>query len=299
MIMTNIYENLIFETIASHISLELTSLRLFPTVPSLPKDDRELFNLFDIIPSSGFLFDTNKDVPRFSSTYGQLLNSQKESFTTSIAKKNFENQKYWLTSQLPKTPLYAPSSVDISDGITRGSSFNFEFDSSNYPSFTDKLFPSFPYLILNQFFLLFNQIAVCERFVFKLHFDKMANIPVIPGGWFTKGTFTNAYNNKEWDSGPGTITWESLFGQEGILKFICNGILTVYGMVLEIQSFGKYDNTMLNALKSNQVASIWPFYLNVENLIQDYVLGADESIKITIKTPSSEILLLAMGVANV
>lgn len=294
----NFYNNFIFETIASHIGLKIIDLRLFPMTQSVPKDDYKLFNLFDIIPDSGPLFHTNNGAPCFSSTYEELLQSQPESFTTKTAKINFNNPKYWLQ---PNTPVYTPSSADISDSVSRGGAFNFEFDSLDTPCINDVIYQSFSGFIANQPFLIFNKIAEANRFVFKLHFDKMALIPVRPSGWFSQAAFTQAFKSDGdgWVSGSGTTTWDNLFSDDGILKLICNGVLAVSGMVLEIQSFGKYDNVMLNALKSNKATSIWPFYLNVENLMQDYVLGTDESIKITSQTPSSEILLLAMEVAQI
>jgi hypothetical protein len=303
---TYFYEQLIYEAIVSSIGLELTSLRLLPTIFPLPQDDRELFNLFDIIPSSAPLFEINENVPRFSSTYGVLLQSQPDSFTVTIAKKNFENPNYWLPadllSGLPKTPLYSPTCADIStSSIAQGASLDFTLNSLNYSSPTNILYPSFPSFVVNQPFRMFNQIAEGNRFVFKLHFDKIVSPTVRVGGWFSQAVFTQAFQSggKGWLTGPGTVTWDSLFGKDGILKFICNGALAVSGMVLELQSFGQYDSAMLNALKSNKATSIWPFYLNVENLIQEYVLGADGSIKTTSKVPSSEILLLVMQAASV
>ena len=148
--------------------------------------------------------------------------------------------------------------------------------------------------------MLFNQMAEANQFIFKLHFDRIALVPVRAGGWFSQAAFTQAFQSggKNWITGPDTVTWEYLFGDNGILKYICNGTLAVSGMVIEIQSFGEYDNTMLNALKDNESTAIWPFYLSGDNLIQNYVLGTDKSIKITCKFPLTEVLQLAIGVAN-
>ncbi|QSJ18007.1 hypothetical protein JYQ62_03915 [Nostoc sp. UHCC 0702] len=300
------YEQLIYSAIADAMRLELTSLRLFPTIFSLPHDDRELFNLFDIIPSSEPLFEINENVPRFSSTYEALLQSQPDSYMVKIAKQNFENPDNWLPADLPgglpKTPLYSPNSADISNSVAGGSLFNFTLDSQKYPAPSNiLLYPSFPSFVVNESFRIFNQIAEGKRFVFKLSFEKIATPTIRAGGWFNQGVFTQAFksNGNGWLTGPGTVTWDSLFGNDGILKYICNRILAVSGMMLELHSFGHYNSDMLNALRSNKATSIWPFYLNVENLIQEYVLGTDGSIKITSKVPSSEILLLVMGTASV
>ena len=119
---------------------------------SVPKDDYKLFNLFDIIPDSGPLFHTNNGAPCFSSTYEELLQSQPESFTTKTAKINFNNPKYWLQ---PNTPVYTPSSADISDSVSRGGAFNFEFDSLDTPCINDVIYQSFSGFIANQPFLIF------------------------------------------------------------------------------------------------------------------------------------------------
>lgn len=302
---TYFYEKLIFGAIASSIHLDMDSLRLLPTIPLIPESDYGLFNLLDIVPSSGPMFDINQSIPRFSSTYGELLASQPSSLGTTIAKTNFNNQDNWLpaepSSGLPKTPIYTPSLADISDAIAKGASFDFKLDSSAYPSPTGIFYPSFPSFIVNSFFLMFNQIAESERFIFTLHFDKMVSLPVNPGSWFTSAAFTQAYqsNGVGWLTGPGTVTWDSLFGANGILQFICNGLLAVSGIVLELQIFGKYDNAMLYALKTAHATSIWPFYLNVANLTQTYTLNSDESITITSQVPSSETLLFAMEAASV
>jgi hypothetical protein len=296
--MTNpyFYEQPIYTYIASSLHLEPANLRLFPTISSLPEDDHVLFNLFDLIPNASFLI--NENAPRFSDTYETLLQSQPDSFTTTIAKKNFENPSYWLPPdlprELPKIPIYTPTSANISDSIMQGASLDFELDSSKYPSFTDVLYPSFPNFIVNQSFRLFNQIAKDNRFIFKLHFDNIVNLPIRARGWFSQGAFTQAFQSggKGWVTGPGTVTWDNLFGENGVLKFIYNGILAVSGIKLELQSFGQYDDTMLP--KSIETFSVWPFYADVENMVQNYVINKDGSITITSQVSSSNVLLLAM-----
>ena len=294
---TNFYENLILQAIASNLGLSLNSLRLLPTVKQLPQDNHKLFNLFDIIPSNRLIFKTNNGASRLSNIYGELLQSQKESFLSKFAHKNFKNPKNWLSL---KTPLYNPSFSGICDAMTRGSSFDFELNSANHSFNINRLYPSFPSFIVNQSFLTFNQIAEGEKFILKLHFDKLVKLPVRPGSWFSQPLFTHAFQNKEdWTSEQGEITWNSLFGDNGILQFICNGMIATSGMRLEIQSFGKYNESILNTLKNDKNISIWPFYLSSESLVKDYVLCQDGSIQFSIQTPPTEILLLALEAANV
>ncbi|MEG3839050.1 hypothetical protein [Microcoleus sp. herbarium14] len=299
------YEQSIYDAIASHIGLKFSNLRFFPKILSLPQNDYELFDLLDIIPSSAPLFKINNDVPRLSSTYSKLLQSQQDSLILQIAKKNFENTNNWLpgdpSSNLPKTPMYTPTCTDIRQSVQNGGLFEFSIDTSMTPSPNKSLEPSLPNFVVYEPFRMFNEIAGGNRFVFKIRFDKMTSPSVRPGAWFSNPLLTQAFTNPDkWLTGPDIVTWNSLFGDNGTLKFTIVNILAVSGMKLEVQSFGNYDNAMLNALKINEVAtSIWPFYLNnVKHLSQKIELGSDKSIKITTSVDSPEILLLFMGVES-
>ncbi|MGC1376168.1 MAG: hypothetical protein WA821_08100 [Anaerolineales bacterium] len=302
---TFFYEELIYQAIASSMGLEPTSLRLFPTISLLNQDDYWLFNTFDIIPNSAPPFEINETAPLLGNTYGALLQSQPTSFPVTIAKKNFENPAYWLPANtslgLPKTPVYSPTSAGISNSIAGGASLDFELDSSKYPSPVDVLYPSFPSFVVNQPLRTFNQIAGEKPFVFTMHFDKVVSLPVRPGGWFSQAVFAQAYQSggKNWGTGPGTVTWDDLFGENGILKFIYNGVLAISGIVLELQSFGQYDSAILDALNNAGATSIWPFYLNIKNMTQQYALNEDGSIEITSQVPSPDILLLAMQAESI
>lgn len=302
---TNPYEKLIWEAIAKGLNLQPSSLRFFPVIPTLPQNNRELFSLFDVIPSSSPVFKINENIPSLSSTFGALLQSQPDSLMVETARKNFENPDYWLpddsASELPKTPIYSPTSSEISDFVARGAAFQYSFDSAEASDPTDNPYPSFPSFVVNLPFQMFNQTAERNRFVFTLKFDRVVTSSIRAGGWFSQAVFTSAFQSggDGWITGPGTVTWESLFGEDGILNFIFNGTVAVSGMVLQLQSFGQYDNAVLDTLNSNDGSTVWPFYLNVENLVQEYVLGEDGSITIISKVPSSEILLLAMQAARV
>ncbi len=297
--MKNKYKELVLEAMASSLQLDFISLRFFPVVPFLPNSDCELFSLFNIIPSKGFIFRT-AGVPQFSATYWDILQSQKSSFIITTAIKSYENQHFWLTCGSSSTPVYTPGYTDISSSLENGSSFDFSFDSSDYPTFKDPLFPSYPNFVIDQTFLNFNETASGERFTLTAHFDKVATIPVSAGGWFSNAAFVSAYKNQDsWTTGPGTVTWDSVFGTDGILQFITNGILVASGATFVIQSFGQYDSDMLNALKTSPATAVWPLYLNGADTVPDFELCTDGSIKITITTAPSDILLLAMQVANV
>lgn len=298
--MINTYEELIISEIASALSLDLTSLRWFPIIPLLPETDCDLFSLFDLVPGSGFFFKGNESTPKFSATYGELLQSQKPSFINDLAIKSFQNPKYWINCNSVETPIYVPNDLDFITAVGNGSSFDFTFDSTNYPSAQVKPFPAYPSFVINQPFLYFNETAMDQRFVFSLHFDELVHIPIQNGSWFSNAAFVSAYKNKNnWETGSGTVTWDSLFGKGGILNFVTNGVLAASGMSLVIQSFGDYDENTLNDLQSNPLTSIWPFYMNPENTTQVFELEDDGSIKITVTTASSEILMLAMQAISV
>ncbi|MCL9805223.1 hypothetical protein NAT51_06810 [Flavobacterium amniphilum] len=297
--MINTYEELIISEIASSLSLDLTSLRWFPIIPVLPDTDCDLFQLFDLVPGLGFVFKANDGTPKFSALYGELLQAQKQSFINDIAIKNFQNTKYWLNCNSTEVPIYVPSDADFVTAVGAGSSFDFTFDSTNYPNAQIKPFPAYPSFVINQPFLYFNETAMDERFVFSLHFDKLVHIPIQSGSWFTSSAFVTAYKNKtNWQTGS-AVTWDSLFGKGGALNYVTNGILAASGMTLTIQSYGNYDESTLNDLKSNQQTSVWPFYMNPENTTQDFILGDDGSITITVTTTSSEISMLAMQAISV
>jgi hypothetical protein len=288
------YEELIIKAIASSLSLDLTSWRWFPVVPLLPRNDCDLFRLFDIVPNKGLVSNVDDQSILFSATYGKLLDAQKESFLIKTARANYSDKKYRLNCNNTETAIFRPDSAAISHALLNGASFDFTFDSSNYPSPEKELFPSYPNFVINQPFLDFNGKARKERFVFKLHFDKIVQIPTQFGGWFSQAAFIKAYTDKSsWDTGADLVTWDDLFGANGILNFINNGLLIASGMSLEIQSFGKYDIKTLLLLKGNLLTSVWPFYLNPENAMHEFEICDDGSIKIKVTTSKSKTLLLA------
>lgn len=294
------YEKVIYTAIAASIGINQEELRVFPNISAVPKDDRELFNLFNTIPDSDFVFYKNKEASCFSMVYGDILKSQEKSFINNIAIKKFETSEYWLIDQLNKIPKYTPSNADILAAIDNGSRFSFNLDSLEYKINDEILFPSFPNLIIDKYFLELNQIINHRRFMLNLTFDKVALLAIRPSSWYNSASFISAYNNKEkWISGKNTITWDSLFGATGILKFIFNGILVASGMNFEIQMFGEYDQTVIDTIKNYKNISIWPFYVDSENLKKNYMLASDGSLKITVQSPSNEILLLAMQVQSV
>lgn len=298
--MINIYEELIIKRIASSLSLDLASLRWFPVVPLVPANDCDLFSLFDIVPHKGFIANIDDQSPLFSTTYGKLLEAQKQSFINGLAKKNYANESYWLNCNSTKTAIFKPDSAGILSALSNASSFDFTFDSSNYPSPAKELFPSYPNFVIFQPFLNFNETAQNARFVFKLHFDKIVHIPVQMGGWFSQGAFVNAYKDKTaWNIGPNLVTWDELFGTNGILNFVTNGLLIASGMTLEIQSFGIYDLKTLVFLKTNLLTSVWPFYLSPENSRNEFDISEEGNITIKVTTPKSKNLLLAMQAAAV
>lgn len=293
--MTNIYEELIIKHIVEGLSLDLTSLRWFPVVPLLPDSDCDLFQLFDIVPTNGIIANVDKQSSLLSATYGKLLDAQQQSFINDMAKKNYANEAYWLTCNSSNTPIFRPNSAAIVSALASGPSFDFSFDSSNYPTQKIALFPSFPNLVIYQPFLNFNDTAMGERFVFKLHFDHVVNIPIQFAGWFTQGAFVKAYQDQSgWVTGSGLVTWDDLFGTNGILNFITNGLLVASGMTLEIESFAKYDLKTLLFLKTNLLTTVWPFYLSPENTTNEFDICDDGSIKIKVTTSNSKSLLLAM-----
>lgn len=298
--MINIYEELIIKKIVSSLTLDSSSLRWFPVVPMLPSNDCDLFSLFDIVPNDTFIANTNDQSPLFSTTYGKLLDAQEKTFISDLAKKNYANESYWLNCSTTKKPIFKPNSAEITTGLSGGSSFDFTFDSSNYPSPPKELFPSYPSFLVFQPFLNFNETAENSRFVFKLHFDKIAHISTQLGGWFTQGAFVKAYQDKStWKTGSNLVTWDELFGTNGILNWVTNGLLVASGMTLEIQIFGKYDLKTLFFLKTNLLTSVWPFYLSPENATNSFDMSEDGNITITVTTSKTQKLLLALQAESI
>ncbi len=298
--MKNEYEKLIFDGIASGLSLDFANLRLFPVVSVLPDENADLFTLLDIVPGSGLIFKTN-DVPNFSAIYWELLEAQKPSLMNNLAITNYKKKQYWIDGPSAKgVPIYTPSSSDVKNSIARGSSVDITIDSSNYPPLDVSLFPSYPSIVLNHTFLSFNRVANGERFILKLHFDKTVNLPIRAAGWFSSGAFNSAYHNQDaWVAGGDNVTWDALFGKNGILKYINTGLLVAMGITIELQVFGNYDENVVKALQNNPDLTVWPFYLNSEYLTQTVERCDEESVKITISTDQNEIFMLGMQVASV
>ena len=296
------YENLVYQSVASSLGMKLADLRLLPQVIPLPDNDYELFSLLDGVPTGAPVFDVDPEIPRFSAIYDALLQSRQDSFTVSVAKTNHANAKYWLPgdAEFPETPVYTPSSASISTSIAGGSSLDYTLDSSAYSAPAGVFYPSYPELVINQPFRMFNQIAEKSPFLFRMQFERLVRLPVRAGGWFSRAVFAQACASRGegWRTGPGTVTWEELFGEDGILKYVCSGVLAVSGIVLELQSFGEYAADIFEALKKDGT-SVWPYYLNASNLVQEYAMAPDGSITITTRLPSPEILLLLVEAASI
>jgi hypothetical protein len=305
--MSNIdsYEQLIYNAIASSLGLKSGSLRIPPTLFPVPQDDRTLFNLFDLIPDSPPVFEPNKNTPHFSRLYEEILNSSPPSMLTTMARNNFVNPNNWLPadnrSGMSATPKYTPTCHNISSNLANGAAFNYSLDSSALPQPASQLYPSFPNFFINQPFKELNNLAEKRRFIFTLHFDKIIAPNINTGAWYTSGFFTHAYKSQGtgWLTGPGTVTWDSLFGQHGVLKYVFNNTIIVAGISATLKLFGPYDDATLQALKNNPVTSIWPFYIDVSNMTQDYALDGHGNITITTHTPPSAALILAMAAASV
>jgi len=294
------YETLIYEAIASSIGLSISNLRGLPGILPLPSSDYDLFQLLDLIPSRSPMIEVNASTPRLSVTFGKMLNSMPDSFSVNLARKNYENAAYWLPadpqSGQPKTPIYSPTSADVTAAVAHGSKLQYKLDSSSYPTPTQILYPSYPSMVVSQPFLMFNRAAENNRFIFNMLFEKVASPVVMAGGWFSQAAFTSGYQSHGagWKTGPNTVTWDELFGTDGILQFITNGLLAVSGVTVTLQCFGGYDQATLNVLQSSKGTAVWPYYLNVPNQTQSYELGEDGSITITTVVPASEVLLLLL-----
>jgi hypothetical protein len=300
------YEYLIYEAIASSIGINISNLRVLPRVIGLLSSDYSLFQLLDLIPSNSPTIEMNASAPRLSVTYGKMLNSMPDSFTVSIARQNYANDVYWLPALpgrggQPKTPIYSPTSADVAAAVAQGNTLQYTLDSSNYPTPPQLLYPSFPSVVVNQRFLQFNQAAENNRFIFNMVFEKVASPVVRPAGWFSQAAFVSGYQSQGagWTTGPNTVTWDELFGADGILQFLFNGLLAVSGLTVTLQCFGSYDQATLNFLESSKGTAVWPYYLNVPNQTQSYELGEDGSITITTSVPASEVLLFLMTAAPV
>ncbi len=299
------YELLIYEAIASSIGVNIADIRGLPGILPLPSSDYDLFQLVDLVPSGSPTIEVNASTPRFSVTYGEMLNSMPDSLIVSIAQNNYANVAYWLPadpqSGQPKTPIYSPTSADVTAAVAHGSKLHYTLDSSSYPTPTQILYPSYPSMVVNQPFLVFNRAAENNRFIFNMLFEKMASPVVRAGGWFSQAAFVSAYQSqgKGWKTGPNTVTWDELFGTGGILQFTCNGLLAVSGVTLTLQCFGSYDQATLDTLRSSNGTTAWPYYLDVPNQTQSYDLGQDGSITITTVVPATEVLLFLMTVAPV
>jgi hypothetical protein len=296
---TNSYEILIYEAIAASLGLSISNLRGLPIIP-LPGSDYDLFQLLDLVPGRSPTIEVNASAPRLSVLYGEMLNSMPDSFIVSMARQSYANATYWLPadprSGQPKTPIYSPTSADVTAAVAQGSTLQYELDSSSYPPPTQVLYPSYPSMLVNEPLLAFNRAAESHRFIFSMLFEKVASPVVRAGGWFSQAAFVSGYQSQGhgWKTGPDTVTWDELFGAEGILQFTTNGLLAVSGVTVTLQCFGGYDQATLNVLRSSKGTTVWPYYLNVPNQTQSYELGEESSITVTTVVPASEALLFLL-----
>src|SRR6185503_4211360 len=99
------------------------------------------------------------------------------------------------------------------------STLQYELDSSRYPPPAQTLYPAYPSMLVDQPLLVFNRAAESNRFIFDMRFEKVASPVVRAGGWFSQAAFVSGYQSqgKGWKTGPNTVTWDELFGTDGIL----------------------------------------------------------------------------------
>jgi hypothetical protein len=302
---SHFYERQIYEAIASNIGISVSSLKRMKSVLPLPSSDYSLFQLLDLVPSASSTMEVSASTPRLSVIYGKMLNSMPDSLIVSMAQQNYAKTSHWLPADpqkgRAKTPIYIPTSVDVSTAVVQGNKLQYRLDSSSYTIPTQILQQSFPSMLVNQPFLAFNQTAANNRFNLNMLFESLASPTVRAGGWFSQGAFVSAYKSggKGWKTGPNTVTWEELFGTDGSLQFICNGMLAISGITIALQCFGNYDQATLDLLQSSNNTTAWPFYLNVPNGTQRYELGTDCSITTTTVVPAPEVLLFLLTAAPV
>lgn len=286
--MKNKLQNLVVESIASAITIDPSNLRLIEALPLLPVDDVSLYDWNNNVPVDDALFYVPEE-PSFTNLYKKLLDAQKESMISTMAKNNYQNDTYWLN---PETPIYSPNRNAVFTTVNNSAGFNYSFDSKKTDP-QNKLSGS-----MDAFFGDFKTLPK-DSIDFRLHFDKIALIPLSYGGWFTSAQFVKAYQDKNsWVTGPELITWDDLFGEDGIMQLINNGLLAGSGMNIEIQFFGNYSEADFDAVKKI-VSSVWPFNLNEKYIQNDFELFPGESIKITISSSPSSIFILAMQVEKV
>ncbi len=299
------YEAQIYGAIASSIGLDTTSLRLLPAIAPLPQSNYTLYQLLDLVPSSAPTLDPSAETPRFSVLYGQLLSSLPDSFVVTLALKNYQSDAYWLPADpsigQPRTPIYTPDVAGVGSAVEQGSALSYTLDSSKTASPTGLLFPSFPSLVLSQPLLAFNQGAEGSRFNFSMSVDEVASPLARAGGWFSQAAFIQGYNSKGvgWKTGPGTVTWDELFGPSGQLSYVCTGLLAISGVRLNLRCFGPYDQSTVQTLEGGGPSVVWPFYLNVAGQTQSCTLNGDGSVTLTTVLAGPEVLLFLLTASPV
>lgn len=295
--MINTYEQYIIAHIASSLSIDDKNLRWFPFFPILPNNNCDLFSLFDVVQNERFFVKKNSKQKQFSAIYGEILQAQKATFVTDIAKKNYINKENWLQCNTTDIPYYSPNLNQIDTAIANGVSYDFTFDSSNFTFNENDKVPFFSSLLIPVTALKLDNGIKPIKFVFKLHFDKVALMPIQYGNWYSSAAFTTAYKNQNnWITESGLITWDSLFGANGILNYITTGVLVASGMELKLQIVGDYKEEHLENLKYNSYNLDNSFCPNVENSNFEKKLDEENNLIVNISSFKKNILMLALQV---
>ena len=294
MIEANDFEDLILEFLAYHLEIPKNYLRKIKYFTTTPKNDCELFELYDTVPPSQTKADGICYRPVFSELYSQILSIRKESFVSALAKQNFENKNNWLLDELKHIPKYSNGYIVINETLKNASSYDFKINTTEFEYIASKFIPVKLSNTADK-----NPSLSIDRLMVNLHFNKFAKLPIKPLGWFNQGLFLQFFNNRAPGSEEEAVLWKQLFGVKGALTFVNKSIIVASGINLEIQFYGTKINELTDYFKNKPQTFNWHKTLNQYRLKTHFQFDENGCVTIKIQTHPDDLIFVALEINEI
>jgi hypothetical protein len=148
-----------------------------------------------------------------------------------------------------------------------------------------------------------NTKAANQRFTITGRVGKYATLSAGPGGWYSPGEVSRAFNGKNdntiWDSGASAGDWNSFFGQpNGSLARYISQLMLISDYELTVTSYASYSQEDYQQIKTQASFGVWPFFSGSASATHttDYTLNSNGSLSVTHKLPRGSIQIWGVTV---
>lgn len=276
---------LVLNSLASAFNAKLKDFTFYTSLPSLPKHEATLAKFLDQVPTGlEFFYEHDDSIAFFSHVYGQILQAQiNEPLAIKIGRDNYNNTDYWIEPY--DIPTYSPIISSVIDKLEMSNGTKVTTSSS-----TQKVrvpaYPQFPILETSGPLMAFYQQVANSEVTVSTTFSESTSLPITFGHWYYAGAFLYAYQTPDnWDNT--IISWDDVFGKDGILQYINYSIAVVSDMTMKIEVQGDFDQDIIALLESIPQPVVFPFYHQINSSNLTYTIDEGKLI-ITLQVPQSQ-----------